>query len=103
MVDFRGGGCDVTSKLKLELVESRKNSILAMISVVSTNNIESLNLALEGDLGVIEIESERTSTMVEDVRMDWSSCSRRGMASDGSYQSHRKSSDTPLVEIRCDF
>ena len=93
--------------MKLELVESRKNSILAMISVASTNNIKSLNLALEGDLGVIEIEieseSERTSTMFEDVRMDWSSCSRRGMASDGSYQSHRKSSDTPLVEIRCDF
>lgn len=45
--------------MKLELVESRKNSILAMISVVSTNNIESLNLALEGDLGVIEIERAR--------------------------------------------
>ena len=36
-----------------------------MISVVSTNNIESLNLALEGDLGVIEIEIESERT--EDV------------------------------------
>ena len=51
--------------MKLELVESRKNLILAMISVVSTNNIESLNLALEGDLGVIEIEIESERT--EDV------------------------------------